>query len=147
MLRFWAQDEQGDELFSDTREYGFNFVDPEGYEPAMVDNVSGRGFEVVLEAETTRRESFRFPRPRTRRRIKLHATLTYIFFAPPPPEAQNRMQQGIIARIQAAKTEQERAQILNEEIPARMRSMNVLATTYPPVVMASARKVLEVGAP
>lgn len=142
MLRFWAQDEQGDELFSDTREYGFNFVDPSGNQPAMVDNVSGRGFEEVLEPETTRRELFVFSRPEGHQQIELKATLTYIFFVMPPPDAVNRMQQGIIARIQAAETQEEKNKILNEEIPARMRSMNVLATTYPPVIMASVSKVI-----
>lgn len=142
MLRFWAQDEQGGELFSDTREYGFNFVDPSGNQPAMVDNVSGRGFEEVLEPDVTRRESFVVPWPGEQQQIKLNATLTYIFFVPPPPDAVNRMQQGIIARIRAAKTEEEKNKILNEEIPARMSSMNVLATTYPPVVMASATKTI-----
>ncbi|GBC76562.1 hypothetical protein HRbin08_00024 [bacterium HR08] len=145
MLRFWAQDEHGNELFSDTREYGFNFVDPKGNEPAMVDSTSGRGYEVVLEPEVTRRESFAFPRPEGSRRLELKATLTYIFFVPPPPDAMNRMQQDIIARIQTAKTPEEKDRILNEEIPARMRSMNILATTYPPVVMASVTKALEIG--
>lgn len=145
MLRFWAQDEQGNELFADTREYGFDFIDPEGNEPGMVDNVAGRGFEEVLEPETTRREPFVFSRPEGSEKIELKATLTYIFFVMPPPEAQNRMQQGIIARIQAAKTQEEKDKFLNEEIPARMRSMNILATTYPPVVMASETKTLEIG--
>lgn len=142
MLRFWAQDELGNQIFSDTKEYGLNFVDPSGNEPAMVDNVAGRGFEEVLEAEKTRRESFVFSRPDTSQALELKATLTYIFFVLPPPEAQNLMQQGIIARIQAAETQEEKDQILNEEIPARMQSMNVLATTYPPVTMASDTEIV-----
>ena len=141
MLRFWAQDEEGNELFSDSREYGFNFIDNAGYEPGMVDNVAGRGFDTVIEADQITQERFTFPITETAGQIELHATLTYIFFVTPPPEAKDRMQQGIIARIRQG-TPEEKDRILNEEIPDRMASMNTMETTYPPVIMAKASAVL-----
>jgi hypothetical protein len=141
VLRFWAQDEEGNQLFSDSREYGFNFVDNAGFEPAMVDNVAGRGYDTVIEADKVTEERFTVPLDDTKGAIELHATLTYIFFVTPPPEAKDRMQQGIIARIQQG-TPEERDRILNEEVPGRMASMNTLETTYPPVIMAKADAIL-----
>ncbi len=122
------------------KEYGFNFKSNAGYEPAMVDDVKERGFDYVLEAGQTTRENFNFTISDDVSKITLKATLTYIFFVTPPPEAKERMQQSIIRRIQTAKSQKEKDEILNVEIPARMNSMNIMESTYPPVVMETAEK-------
>ena len=145
MLRFWAQDDEGNELFSDSWKYGFNFINNAGYEPGMVDDVAGRGFDQVLEADQITEERFAVPIAEAKGQVELHATLTYLFFVTPPPEAKDRMQQGIIARIQQASLE-ERERILNEEIPARMAAMNTLETTHAPVIMAKGSIVVPVQA-
>ncbi len=43
-----------------------------------------------------------------------------------------------------ARTQQEKDDILKVEIPTRMNSMNVMESTYPPVVMAKASKEIRV---
>ncbi len=78
--------------------------------------------------------------------MTLHATLTYIFFVTPPPEAKERMQQGIIARIRAAITQEEKDAILKTEIPTRMNSMNAMEATCPPSVMAKLSKTVPIAA-
>lgn len=143
MLRFWAQDKEGNEIFSDQVEYGFNFTDAGGNEPAMVDAATGRGWVHVLEADKDNVESFRVEVPGNAGPITLKALMTYIHFVMPPPEAQNRMQQGLIDRVQRG-TEEEKQKILNEEIPTRMASMNTLQSTYPPIRMAEASQTIEV---
>jgi hypothetical protein len=65
------------------------------------------------------------------------ASLIYMWFVTPPPEAKDRMQKSIIKRIESSPPEI-KDKILNEEIPARMAGMNTLETTNPPVVMATA---------
>lgn len=145
VLRFWAKDKDGFEVAFRMKEYGFNFVNNAGYEPGMVNDVKDRGFDYVLEAEKTTEENFSFAIPEDTDKVTLNATLTYIFFVTPPPEAKERMQQGIIARIRAAKTQKEKDEILKVEIPTRMNSMNTMESTYPPVVMAKVSKQIDIG--
>lgn len=142
-LRFWAEDKDGDIIYSDTRKYGINLVDPQGFEPAMVDNSAGR-HDFPLMAEETKEELFAFDLPEDSGDVELKATLTYILFVTPPPEAKDRMQRWIIKRIKAAKTREERDFILNKEIPDRMAAMNALESTFPPVVMAKASRRIKV---
>ena len=144
MLRFWAKDKDGFEVASGTREYGFNFSSNAGYEPAMVNDVKDRGFDYVLEPEKTTEESFAFAIPEDTNEITLNAVLTYIFFVTPPSEAKERMQQSIIQRIRSAKSQKEKDEILNVEIPTRMNSMNTMESTYPPVVMANVTKQINI---
>lgn len=145
MLRFWAQDENGNELYSGSKEYGSNFKSIDGMEPVMEFYAVGRGFYQVLDAENLTRVHFKFPAPKDGR-VKLNATLTYVFIAPPPGETMNWVQQKIIAKIKAAKTQAEKDQIVNEEVPARMRSMNALATTFPDIQMAKVSKLFDIEA-
>lgn len=144
MLRFWAEDKEGFQVATGTREYGFNFKSNAGYEPAMVDDVKERGFDYVLEADKTTEETFAFRIPEDTETVTLNAALTYIFFVTPPPEAKERMQRSLIARIRVARTQQEKDDIVKVEIPARMNSMNVMESTYPPVVMAKVSKEIRV---
>lgn len=70
--------------------------------------------------------------------ITVKASLTYLWFVLPPPEAQDRIQKSIIRRIESSPPEI-KERILNEEIPARMAAMNTLDSTNPPVVMATSQ--------
>lgn len=137
MLKFWAEDENGREIFSGDKEYGFDFKDKDGNSPAMEDAAVGRAFDYVLQPEKVTEEVFSFAPPPRSKKLQLKATLTYIFFVFPPPHMVDRMQKGIIKRIQEAPTQAEKDKMLNEEIPARMTSMNVLQSAYPPIVMAA----------
>lgn len=110
----------------------------------MVDDVKERGFDYVLEADKTTEETFAFRIPEDTETVTLNAALTYIFFVTPPPEAKERMQRSLIARIRVARTQQEKDDIVKVEIPARMNSMNVMESTYPPVVMAKVSKEIRV---
>ncbi|GEM_PF-7003456 len=132
-------DPAGLEIFSDTREYGFNFKDRAGNEPVMMESAFARGYDYTLKADDTTQERFRFPTPTDARRLLLHATLTYIYFVPPPGEMQERMQTQIAERIERG-SEEEKAQILNVEIPARMGAMHTLVSTFPDLVMATAQR-------
>ncbi len=71
----------------------------------------------------------------------MKASLTYVYFVMPPPEAQNHMQQGLIQRIDAG-TQETKDYILNVEIPGRMAAMNRLTSAYTPVVMWHAEQSL-----
>jgi hypothetical protein len=143
MLRFWAEDKDGFEVAFGLKEYGFNFLNNAGYEPTGVNDVKRRGFDYVIEAGKPTKESFGFSIPADTDIAALNATLTYIFFVTPPPEAKDRLQKGVIARIRAAKTQKEKDEILNVEIPARMNSMNTMESTYPPVVMAKVSRKID----
>ena len=121
------------------RAYGWDIVGNDGFRPSMVSDVAGRvdfmippynAVYIPFTANLADSEEDEFT---------LHATLTYIWFVPPPPAAQNRMQQGIIRRIQTASPE-EKQRILNRDIPAMMAARNTMESTYPPVRMASTQK-------
>ena len=144
-LRVWLEDDDGFEIAGRQVEYGFNFVDREGFEPAMVDAAVGRGFDHVLEAESIDRTEHAFALSDDESVAVVKASLTYVHFVMPPSEAQNRMQQGIIKRIEAA-SPKEKEFILNTEIPGRMGAMNRLASAYPPIVMWSAQKEISAEA-
>ncbi len=138
-LRLWLEDEDGFEVDSHQVEYGFNFKDKDGFEPAMVEAAVARGFDHVLEAEKTEVVEARFDIPGDAGPLTAKASLTYVYFVMPPPEAQNRMQQGLIRRIRAG-TQAEKDFILNVEIPGRMAAMNRLVSAYAPVVMWQAEQ-------
>jgi len=140
-LRLWLEDEDGFEIDSHEVEYGINFKDINSFEPAMVDTAVSRGFDHVLGAEKTTEVEARLELPDDASPVTAKASLTYVYFVMPPPEAQNRMQQGIIKRIQASTPEQKDF-ILNTEIPGRMAAMNRLASAYPPVLMWHAEQTL-----
>ena len=111
----------------------------------MIESVVGRGYDYVLEAEMTTREVFPVPLLQTAgNKVRINATLSYIFFVDPPAEAKTRMQKGIAARIEEAKTQEEKHEILYVEIPARMGAMHNRRSTFPDVLMASATKTLKV---
>jgi len=133
-LRMWLEDADGFEVDSLQKEYGFNFKDKDGFEPVMVPTAVARGFDNVLEAEATEDVKAEFTLPSEGGPFTVKATLIYNYFVTPPPEAQNRVQQSIIRRIQAS-TPAQKDYILNVEIPKRMAAMNLLTTTYPPVLM------------
>jgi len=100
---------------------------------------------VALPPQKRHPETFTFPAPKEGGKLTLRARLTFIFIVPPPAETQSRIQQRIIARVQDARHKGDQAAvdaILNKEIPARMRSMNVLATTVPDIQMAEAKTEL-----
>ncbi|MCW8884041.1 MAG: cytochrome c family protein [Cellvibrionaceae bacterium] len=141
-LRIWMEDEDGFEIDSHEVEYGFNFKDKDGFEPAMVEAAVSRGFDHVLEAESTDLVEVEFPIPEDEVPVITKASLTYTYFVMPPADAQNRMQQGLIRRIKAG-TPEEKDFILNTEIPGRMAAMNRLASAYPPVLMWHAEQELE----
>lgn len=143
-LRFWVEDEEGNFIYSDMRKYGINLVDPQGNEPAMVDSSAGR-HDFPIPAENAREEKFTFELPDDLRNVKMKATLTYILFVTPPPEAKDRMQKWIIERIRRAKSQREKDLILNQEIPDRMSAMNTLESTYPPVIMAKISEKVNIG--
>jgi len=140
-LRLWLEDADGFEIDSHQVEYGLNFKDKNGFEPAMVDAAVARGFVHVLEAEKTGVVKSVFDIPHDGTPVTAKASLTYVYFVMPPSEAQNRMQQGLIRRIRAG-SQKEKDFILNIEIPGRMAAMNRLASAYPPVVMWHAERTL-----
>lgn len=144
-LGFWAEREDGERVFFGKESYGFNFVSNAGKEPAMTDDVAGRGFQKVIEPEKENRVEFRFTPSPGDGPLTLHANLIYLFFVTPPADAKDRMQKAIIARIQAS-DEQTRREIVDVEVPARMAAMNVLESTNPPVVMATASLRVEPSA-
>ncbi len=144
MLRFWALDADKPaegELFTDTREYGFNFKDRAGNEPVMMESAFARGFDKTLKPDGVTEETFRFAVPPTAKRLSLYASLTYIYFVPPPGEMVERMQAAIAQRMERA-SEREKAKILEVEIPARMEAMHTLTSTYPDIVMAQTKRHL-----
>jgi hypothetical protein len=140
-LRMWLEDADGFEVDSYQQEYGFNFKDKDGFEPVMVPTAVARGFDHVLKAEATEDVRAEFTLPTEDGPFTVKASLIYNYFVIPPPEAQNRIQQGIIKRIQAS-TPAQRDEILNVEIPRRMAAMNVLTSTFPPVLMWQAEQRL-----
>ncbi len=140
-LRMWLEDADGFEVDSQQEEYGFNFKDKDGFEPVMVPTAVARGFDHVLEAEATEDVKAEFTLPAEGGPFTVKANLIYNYFVIPPPEAQNRIQQGIIRRIQAG-TPAQKDYILNVEIPKRMEAMNLLTSTYPPVLMWHAEQRL-----
>lgn len=140
-LRLWLEDADGFEVDSHEVEYGFNFKDKDGFEPAMVEAAVARGFDHVLEAEKTDEVEASFELPADGSRLTAKGSLTYVYFVMPPPEAQNRMQQGLIRRIQSG-TQEDKDFILNVEIPGRMAAMNRLVSAYTPVVMWHAEQNL-----
>ncbi len=147
VLRFWAQDEQGNEVFSGSKEYGFNFTAADGFEPVMESEAKGRGYDYVLKPQDTTEETFSFPAPKQSGKLTLKATLTFIFIVPPPPETQNRIRSRIISRLNEARKRGDQTTvdaILTKEIPARMQAMNVLATTVSNITVATAIKELGV---
>jgi len=133
-LRLWLEDEDGFEIDSKQVQYGINFINKKGFEPAMVDTAVGRGFDHVLEAEKISEVKASFDYPEDSTAIIAKASLTYVYFVMPPTAAQNRMQQGLIKKIKAGTPEQKDF-ILNVEIPGRMGAMNRLVSAYKPVVM------------
>lgn len=144
MLRVWAEDQDNPaegELFSDTREYGFNFKDRAGNEPVMMESAFARGFDKALKPDGFTYERFSFPVPSKARRLSVFASLTYLYFVPPPGEMVERMQAAIVQRIERA-SEAEKRKILDVEIPARMEAMHTLISTYPDIVMAQAKREL-----
>jgi len=68
--------------------------------------------------------------------VIVKASMTYIWFKPPSAAAQNRMQKGIIRRIESA-TKAGKKKILEQDIPNMMAGRNLLESAYPPVVMAT----------
>lgn len=80
----------------------------------------------------------------TEKTLTVKASLTYIWFLTPPPEAKDRMQKSIIRRIESSPPEI-KEKILNEEIPVRMAAMNTLESTNPPVVMATASTIVSLN--
>jgi Cytochrome c554 and c-prime len=140
-LRIWLEDADGFEVDSQLEEYGFNFKDKDGFEPVMVPTAVARGFDNVLEAETTENVQAEFTLPAEGGPFTVKANLIYNYFVTPPPEAQNRIQQGIIRRIQAG-TPAQKDYILNVEIPGRMAAMNQVLSTYPAVLMWRAEQRL-----
>jgi len=140
-LRIWLEDADGFEVDSQQEEYGFNFKDKDGFEPVMVPTAVGRGFDHVLEAEAIEKVKAEFTIPSEDGPFTVKASLIYNYFVVPPPEAQNRVQQSIIRRIQAS-TPAQKDYILNVEIPKRMEAMNLLTSTYPPVLMWRAEQRL-----
>lgn len=142
-LHLWLEDEDGFEIDGKQVEYGINFKDKDGFEPAMVDKAVSRGFDHVLDAEKTGEVTASFDYPKDSTKITAKANLTYVYFVMPPPDAQNRMQQGLIHRIQAAATQKEKNFILNVEIPGRMAAMNRLVSAYKPVVIWHAEQKIK----
>ena len=74
--------------------------------------------------------------------VIVKASMTYIWFKPPSAAAQDRMQKGIIRRIEAASRD-EKKQILDRDIPAMMSARNTLESAHAPVVMATASAAIE----
>lgn len=134
-LKVWLEDSDGFELDGKQVEYGINFKDKNGNEPAMVDTAVSRGFDQVFEAEKTDHQRFVLSMSDADEgQVYLKGSMTYVHFVMPPSDAQNRMQQGLIKRIKAG-TESEKDFILNTEIPGRMAAMNRLASAYNPIVI------------
>ncbi|GMR16645.1 MAG: hypothetical protein BMS9Abin31_1003 [Gammaproteobacteria bacterium] len=138
-LRIWIEDSDGFEIDGQQIEFGINFKDKNGNEPAMVDTAVSRGFDQVLEAEKIETRNFKFSlTDADEDPVHIKASMTYVHFVMPPPEAQNRMQQGLIKRIKAG-NEEVKNYILETEIPGRMAAMNRLFSAYKPIVIWQAK--------
>lgn len=75
--------------------------------------------------------------------VTAKASMIYVWFKPPTGEMQDRMQRGIIRRIEASSPEG-KDRILDRDIPAMMAARNTLESTHPPVVMATAHSDINV---
>tara|TARA_R110002126_G_scaffold289079_1_gene443537 strand:+ start:1190 stop:2575 length:1386 start_codon:yes stop_codon:yes gene_type:complete len=145
-LKVWLEDSDGFEIDGRQIEYGINFKDKNGNQPAMVDTAVSRGFDQVFEAEKTEQRQFKLSLEEADDNpVFLKASMTYVHFVMPPSEAQNRMQQGLIKRIKAG-SDAEKKFILDTEIPGRMAAMNQLSSAYKPIVIWQAKgKVTDKG--
>lgn len=125
-------------MFSAQKNYGWDIIGNDGFRPSMVSDVAGR-VVFAIPAQKSIVESFngKLDSENPGKNIIVKASLTYLWFVTPPAEAKDRMQKDIIRRIESSPSEI-KDKILNEEIPARMASMNTLESTNPPVVMATA---------
>jgi hypothetical protein len=120
-----------------SREYGWDIVGNDGFRPGMVGDVAGRvDFMLPAQAETLVPVRILLEEGAATTGT-LKASLTYVWFMPPPPEAQNHMQEGIIARMEGSSSE-ERERILDVEIPKLMAAKNTMESAYAPVAMAIA---------
>jgi|GEM_PF-2796097 len=70
------------------------------------------------------------------------ASMTYVWFKPPSAAAQDRMQKGIIKRIEAA-DEAGKKKLLEVTIPGLMAAKNTMESAEPPVTMATAEAMLK----
>ena len=105
----------------------------------MVSDMAGRvDFTIPPKKTIVERFDGKLDTESAEENVTVKASLTYLWFVLPPTEAQDRIQKSIIRRIESASPEI-KDKILNEEIPARMSSMNTLESTNPPVVMATAQ--------
>lgn len=107
----------------------------------MVSDVADR-IDFTIQPLTTERVHVELALDEGVRPAKVKASLTYIWFAPPPAEAQDRMQKDIIRRIESSAAPI-RDQILNEDIPALMAAKNTMESAYPPVLMATAESKVQ----
>jgi hypothetical protein len=108
----------------------------DGFQGSMVADAAGR-VDFTMPAMATFDVALEAPLDPGSAPAVAKASLTYVWFQPPTPEMQNRMQQGIIRRIEAASPEGKQ-QILERDIPAMMAARNTLESSWPPVVMANA---------
>ena len=122
-------------MASKVEEYGWDIVANDGFQGSMVADAAGR-VDFMMPAMTTFSVKLDAPLDADARPVIVKASMTYIWFKPPSPEMQSRMQQGIIRRIEAATTA-EKKRILEHDIPSMMAGRNTLESAYPPVVMAT----------
>ena len=109
----------------------------------MVADAAGR-VDFMMPPMTTFSVSLDAPLDAGEQPTLVKASLTYVWFKPPSPEAQDRMQKGIIRRIDAA-DEEGKKQILERDIPALMAAKNTMESTHSPVTMALTQAALVSG--
>ena len=119
-----------------SREYGWDIVSNDGFRPGMVSDVAGR-VDFMLPPMATEKIHAELSLGPDEAPAAVKASLIYVWFVPPPPDAQDRMQKQIIRRIEAS-SQEGRDRILNHDIPAMMAGKNTLESAWPPVTMATA---------